>query len=155
MIAKTRSVILASNNIPYLRRGAQSIPQTSHEAHRRLEYAKGVHSFENETVNADLTIVTESEVIKEFIASIVPTAQPQEYLSKQALIRHAKPTIAAMLLFADEPQAILPKHCGIKIYRYKTTAAEGFREAEAFIPKTVEGSLYKSKSIVPWHSRKN
>jgi hypothetical protein len=46
------------------------------------------------------------------------------------------------LLFADEPQAVLPKRCGIKVYRYKTTEGQGFREALAFDPKTVEGCLY-------------
>lgn len=142
IMGKTRGLTLASNNVPYLRRGAQSIPQNSNEARRRLEYAKGVHSFENELANADLPLVTESEIVRNFITNVVPTAEPAEYLRKQTLIRDDRPTVAAVLLFADEPQAILPKRCGIKIYRFKTTAAEGFREAEAFIPKTVEGCLY-------------
>jgi ATP-dependent DNA helicase RecG len=64
-------------------------------------------------------------------------------LRKQSLIRENRPTVASLLLFADEPQAVIPKHCGIKVYRYNTTEVEGFREAEAFIPKTVEGYLYK------------
>ena len=142
-VNKTKGVTLASNNIPYLRRGAQSLPQNAHELRKRLEYSKGVHSFESELVNVDLQFVTESAVVKEFIADVVPTAAPDEYLKKQALIKDGKPTVAAVLLFADEPQALVPKHCGIKIYRFKTAAAEGFREAEAFIPKTVEGCLYK------------
>lgn len=143
MIGKTRGVTLASNNIPYLRRNAQSIPQNSNEARRRLEYAKGVHSFENEPTSVDLALVTDSEIVKFFIQNVVPTAQPDEYLRKQALIREDRATVASVLLFADEPQPVLPKQCGIKIYRYKTTAAEGFREAEAFIPRTVEECLYK------------
>jgi len=142
-VGKTRGVTLASNNIPYLRVGAQSIPQTSNEARRRLEYAKGVHSFESEPTNVALSLVTESVIVQHFILNVVPTAKPEEYLRKQALIRENRATVASVLLFADEPQPILPKQCGIKIYRFKTTAAEGFREAEAFIPKTIEGCLYK------------
>ncbi len=142
-VNKTRGLTLASNNIPYLRRSAQSIPQNTHELRRRLEYAKGVHSFENESTNADLPVVTESDIVQEFIANVVPTAKPEEYLRKQSLIRDDRVTVASVLLFADEPQSIIPKHCGIKIYRFKTTSAERFREAEAFIPKTVEGCLYK------------
>jgi ATP-dependent DNA helicase RecG len=142
-VNKTRGVILASNNIPYLRHNAQSLPQNTIELRRRLEYAKGVHSFENEITHADLSVVVESEIVSEFISTVVPTAKPEEYLRKQTLIRDGKATVAAVLLFADEPQAIVPKHCGIKVYRYKTTQAEGFRDAEAFIPKTVEGCLYK------------
>lgn len=47
-----------------------------------------------------------------------------------------------MLLFSDEPQILLPKRCGIKIYRYKTTEKEGFRDVLAFTPKTIEGCIY-------------
>ena len=142
-INKTIGIILASNNIPYLRFGAQSIPQNTPELRRRLEYSKGVHSFENDLTNADLSVVTESNVINDFIRDVVPSSQPEEYLRKQSLIKESKATVAAVLLFADEPQSILAKHCGIKVYRFKTTAREGFRDAEAFIPKTVEGCLYK------------
>jgi len=142
-VTKTVGIMLASNNIPYLRRGASSLPQTSTEARRRLEYAKGVHSFENETTNADLPLVADSTVVHEFVSNVVPTTPPEEFLKKQLLIKQGKATVASVLLFADEPQAILPKHCGIKVYRFKTTASDGFREAEAFIPKTVEGCLYK------------
>lgn len=35
-----------------------------------------------------------------------------------------------------------PKHCGIKVYRYKTQESEGFREVLEFDPKTVEGCIY-------------
>jgi ATP-dependent DNA helicase RecG len=126
-----------------LRRNAQSIPQNTNELRRRLEYAKGVHSFENEPVNIDPALVTESEIVRHFIENVVPKMEPQEFLKKQLLMRDGVPTVASILLFADEPQPILPKHCGIKIYRYKTTEKEGFRNAEAFIPKTVEGCLYK------------
>jgi ATP-dependent DNA helicase RecG len=80
--------------------------------------------------------------VKRFVQDVVPSATPDEYLRKQSLVKQGKPTVAAVLLFADEPQAVIPKHCGIKVYRYKTTNAEGFRDAEAFIPRTVEGCVY-------------
>jgi ATP-dependent DNA helicase RecG len=143
IVSKSAGVTLASNNIPYIRLGAQSIPQNTPELRKRLEYAKGVHSFESDTTNAGISQVTQSDVVKEFIRDVVPTAQPEEYLRKQGLIRETKPTVASVLLFSDEPQAIIPKHCGIKVYRFKTTETEGSREQEAFIPKTVEGCVYK------------
>jgi ATP-dependent DNA helicase RecG len=142
-INKSIGVTPASNNIPYLRRGAQSIPQNTPELLKRLERSKGVHSFENDLTNADLAVATQSDVVKEFIQTVVPSSTPEEFLGKQSLIKDNKLTVAAVLLFADEPQAILAKHCGIKVYRFKTTAAQGFRDAEAFIPQTVEGCLYK------------
>lgn len=50
--------------------------------------------------------------------------------------------MACAVLFAEEPQAILPKRCAIKIYRYKTREKEGSRETLAFNPVTVEGCAY-------------
>jgi len=74
--------------------------------------------------------------------SVVPSAEPEAWLRKQGFIVAERPTVAGLLLFAEEPQAPLPKRCGIKVYRYKTRAAEGFRDVLAFDPITVEGCLY-------------
>lgn len=141
-INKTQDVILASNGIPYIRRGAQSLPVDTTEQMRRLEYSKGVVSFETEVANVPVETITESDVIKDFISHVVPSSTPESWLKKQVMIRGGRPTVAALLLFADEPQAALPKRCGIKVYRYKTKELEGFRGALAFDPETVEGPLY-------------
>lgn len=87
-------------------------------------------------------MVTTSAVVTDFIKEVVPTSDAESWLKKQALLRTDKPTVAGVLLFADEPQALIPKRCGIKVYRYKTREAEGFRGALAFTPETVEGALY-------------
>jgi ATP-dependent DNA helicase RecG len=142
-INKTRSIMRASNDLPYIRRGAQSLPVNSQEALKRLEYAKGLASFEDETTNVPLNLVTESDVTKDFITRVVPSAESAIWLKKQALVRENKPTVAGVLIFTDEPQAQLPKRCGIKVYRYKTSESEGFREALVFTPETVEGCLYE------------
>jgi ATP-dependent DNA helicase RecG len=49
------------------------------------------------------------------------------------------PTVAAEILFNDEPQTVLPK-TSVKIYRYKTDKNEGTRDTLDFNPITVEGS---------------
>ena len=87
-------------------------------------------------------MVTSSDTVKKFIVDVVPNTEPEAWLRKQIMLRQDSPTVAAVLLFAEEPQAVLPKRCGIKIYRYKTKEAMGFRDALAFMPKTVEGPLY-------------
>jgi ATP-dependent DNA helicase RecG len=92
--------------------------------------------------NVDRAAIIASDVTAAFIKNVVPSAEPEAWLRKQQLIRGDKPTVAGVLLFADEPQALVPKRCGIKIYRYKTQEAEGFRDALAFDPITVEGCLY-------------
>lgn len=142
-VNKTRAIMRASNHLPYLRRGAQSLAVDTPDALKRLEYAKGLTSFEDETTNVVAALITESKVTQEFIKRVVPSSEPSAWLRKQALIRQDKPTVAGVLLFADEPQAQLPKRCGIKLYRYKTNESEGFREALVFTPETIEGCLYE------------
>jgi len=141
-INKTQEIKYASNGTAYLRRGAQNLPQDSPESMRRLEYSKGITSFERETLPEPLSLVGESEAVKAFIRDVVPAVEPEKWLRKQILIRNDKPTVAGILLFADEPQAVLPKRCGIKVYRYKTIEEHGLRDTLAFVPKTVEGCLY-------------
>ena len=141
-IGKTQSIFKASNGIPYVRRGAQSLPATTPEELKKLEQLKGISSFETEATNAPKDFVTDSKVIKAFVRHVVPTSKPEAWLRKQALIKEEKPIVAGVLLFADEPQTHLPKRCGIKVYRYKTRDAKGTREALDFTPKTIEGCLY-------------
>jgi ATP-dependent DNA helicase RecG len=141
-VDKTRKVICASNGVPYLRRGAQNLPQNTTEKVRRLELTKGVTSFETETLNIPKEVITESCIIENFVREVVPTTTADAWLRKQNLLVAEKPTVAGVLLFSEEPQATLPKHCGIKIYRYKSREKEGHRDLLADQPITVEGDLY-------------
>src|ERR1035441_9835333 len=50
-ITKTLSVKRATDGTVYVRRGAASLPVGDSEALKRLEYAKGLSSFETELVN--------------------------------------------------------------------------------------------------------
>lgn len=141
-VRKSSDIKRATDGMPYIRRGAQNIPVNSPEALRRLEYAKGVASFENEVLNEPAEVITNSVPVIEFMLGVVPTAEPAPWLAKQRLIRDGRPTVAGVLLFAEAPQAILPKRCGIKIYRYRTKENQGSRETLAFTPVTVEGDIY-------------
>ena len=141
-IQKTRDIKYASDGKPYIRRGAQSLPVISPEDIDRLSRAKGLSSFETQPVNVPLDFVSNSEAVIGFMLDIVPSAEPVTWLRKQLLVVDEKPTVAAVLLFSDEPQAALPKRSAIKIYRYKTTDLEGKRENLAFDPITIEGCLY-------------
>jgi ATP-dependent DNA helicase RecG len=141
-INKTQGAIFASNKIPYIRRGAQSLPVNTPEKLKRLEMAKGVISFETELVNISKEVITKSSITERFVKEVVPTTKPEPWLKKQNLLREERPTVAGTLIFAEEPQAALPKMCGIKIYRYKTRDAEGHRDLLAQDPITVEGDLY-------------
>jgi ATP-dependent DNA helicase RecG len=141
-INKTQTVMKASNGLPYLRRGAQSLPMNTPEKVKRLELSKGIVSFEAELLNLPKEIITESPVIESFIKEVVPTSTPERWLKKQNLLNGERPTVAGTLIFAEEPQAALSKHCGIKIYRYKTRELEGHRDLLDGDPATIEGDLY-------------
>lgn len=141
-VHKTRDIRKSSDGTPYVRRGAQNLPVTSREAMKQLEYVKGLASFETEPVDAPVHVVANSVPVLEFMLAVIPTAEPGPWLEKQLLVRDGRPTVAGILLFAEEPQALLPKRCGIKVYRYRTRDKDGSRETLAFDPATVEGHMY-------------
>lgn len=141
-IRKSKDVKEASDRKAYIRRGAQNLPVDTDEGLLRLRRNKGLTSFETEPVSVDKNLITNSDPIIQFMLEVVPTAEPEPWLKKQQVILQDKPTVAGLLLFADEPQAAVPKRCGLKIYRYKTKDEEGSRETLAFDPISVEGCLY-------------
>jgi ATP-dependent DNA helicase RecG len=141
-VAKTRDIKKASDHKVYVRRGAQNLPVENPAHIEILRRDKGLTSFETEPVNYDPTVVTNSEHIIKFMLEVVPTAEPAAWLKKQSLLIDERPVVAAVVLFADEPQAVLPKRCGIKIYRYKTVDAEGTRESLDFDPISIGGCAY-------------
>lgn len=142
VVHKTAAIKTASDGRVYVRRGAQNLPITSEEELARLRYNKGLTSFENELVPVELETVTNSATVIGFMLEVVPSAEPETWLRKQRLILSGKPTVGALVLFSDEPQAALPKRCGIKIYRYKTKDPTGSRETLAFDPITIDGCAY-------------
>lgn len=142
-VFKSRSIVPTASNDVYVRRGAQNIPVKSQEQLDRLNLNKGISSFESSTINVPEDLISNSTEIINFILDVVPHQEPENWLRKQMLIVHDKPTVAGALLFAEEPQALLPKRCGIKVYRYRTVEDEGTRESLDGVPSTVEGSAYR------------
>lgn len=122
-IFKTQSIVYCTDGkIPYVRKGAQNLPCDTPEKIRRLELDKGISSFENEVVaESDLSDVRDSIVWKMFKNNIVPDIDAEAWLKKQRLLVGDKLTIAALLLFSDEPQVCLAKRSSIKIFRYQTS----------------------------------
>jgi ATP-dependent DNA helicase RecG len=142
-VSRTQGVVKAADDKTYVRRAAQNLPQETPEELKRLEYTKGVATFEGHPVRIPRNVIVESPIIRDYLKHVVPNAEPEAWLRKQSLIVNDMPTVAGLLLFSEEPQAQIPKRCGIKVYRYGTQEAEGFREVLAFVPITVEGCLYK------------
>lgn len=141
-VSKTREIKKASDSKVYVRRGAQNLVVETPERLEILRREKGISSFESESVNCPVDVVSDAATYVKFLESVVPRAEPLAWLRKQLLVTADKPTVAAVLLFADEPQAVLPKRCGLKLYRYKTTAEKGTRETLESTPLTIEGCAY-------------
>lgn len=142
-IFKASDILYATNSKAYVRRSAQKLPVEGQQALERLRYDKGIVSFEDNLVDCDIQDITESVALSDFLSHTVPTVEAESWVTKQRLIRNGRATVAGVLLFADEPQAILPKRSAIKIYRYKTKTEEGERDLLAFDPLTIEGSAYE------------
>jgi ATP-dependent DNA helicase RecG len=142
-VTKSRDIIKTTSDEVYVRKGAQNLRLDRPEELERLRLNKGLSSFEAMTVDASSDVVANSEATIAFMLEIVPHQEPDKWLRKQHLVIGDKPTVAGTVLFADEPQALLPKRCGIKIYRYRTSDDEGTREALEGVPTTVEGCAYR------------
>lgn len=108
-------------------RGAQNLPVIGDEALKRLELDKGLSTFEDDTVNVPIDTITNSITTLEFVLLQVPSAEPDFWLKSQFVLMNDKPTVAGVLLFADEPQAALPKRSAIKVFRYATRECAGRR----------------------------
>jgi ATP-dependent DNA helicase RecG len=141
-IPKSKDILKASDGYPYTRKGAQKLRVEIPEALHRLRLDKGIVSFEDEVVNTTLADVSNSVTVINFMLNVIPNADPESWLAKQALVVDGRPTVAGVMLFHDEPQSVLPKHSAIKIYRYKTRDDEGTREQLAGDPITIEGCVY-------------
>jgi len=142
VIPKTMDILTATDGVAFIRHNAQNLRVTGEDALRRLRLDKGIVSFEDETVNIDECVITNSVNTASFMLEVVPSADPGDWMKKQNLISSGKPIVAGVLLYADEPQAALPKRSAIKVYRYQTREHEGARDQLVFDPITIEGSLY-------------
>ncbi|MBE0681593.1 MAG: putative DNA binding domain-containing protein [Anaerolineales bacterium] len=141
-VLKNSTVVKSTDGKVFIRKGAQKVPVDTEVAMERLKLDKGISSYEDYAVNTDLSDITNSSKIIEFLLNVIPTAEPDAWLKKQKLILNDKPTVAGVLLFSEEPQIALPKRSAIKIFRYKTDKPAPEREHLAFTPLTIEGCAY-------------
>jgi ATP-dependent DNA helicase RecG len=137
-------IIYATGGKAYVRRAGHNQEVNTDAMKRQLERNKGIISFEATPINTDPNIIINSIATRTFMNNLVPSAKAEEWLKKQQTILDEKPTVAGVILFADEPQAILPKRSGIKIIRYTTSKfGNGTRETLSGEPISIEGCAYK------------
>jgi ATP-dependent DNA helicase RecG len=90
VVTKTKDIVDATNGHPYIRRNAQNLCIRDEAGMQRLRLDKGIVSFEDEAVNTDVVTITNSKKAIEFILTVVPSAEPDEWMHKQNLVAKDK-----------------------------------------------------------------
>jgi ATP-dependent DNA helicase RecG len=144
-IEKSEKVHHTADNTVYIRVSSQSMPLKDPQRLQELSFAKGETSFEDmHYKGAKAEDIFESQEIKRFLADYSPASDPIDFTVNQNLIDRNtyEPKISGLLLFNDNPVAVLPRKCGIKITRYDTS--EKIPERDHLKEQVnIEGSLYQ------------
>lgn len=141
-VRKVKEIVRSTSGDIYLRVNAGKIKLDTDDKIKRLEFDKGIITFENEWVECPLERVENSESIINFMINVIPTGEPKRYLENQDLIKDNYTRVSGILLFCDEPAVFLPKRSSIKVMRYKTKQEGISREHLSGTPLTVEGDVY-------------
>lgn len=144
-VEKSSQVHQANDKKVYIRMSAQSLPVSDTDKILNLTYAKGASSFEDQVVNGvEVESIVDSTQLNTFLDDYSPKTDPLEFVVNQHLcdVKTWEPKISGILLFANEPSAIMPRQCAIKIARYETKEDDPERD---HLKETiaVEGPLYE------------
>lgn len=136
----------ASNNV-YVRKGAQCIQIKNQADITNLQLSKGSRSYEDQSIEGyDIKRLTESHELNSFLQTYSPQTDPYSYLRKQNLISSQKnnerATYAGILLYDENPSAMAPKKCALKIVWYDTNEIEPERE-HLKDQTTIEGPIHE------------
>lgn len=144
-VEKSEKVHSTADNTVYIRVSAQSIPLKDPQRIQELSFAKGETSYEDLVYrDARAEDIFESFEIRRFLKDYSPQSDPIDFTVNQNLVdrNSYEPKMSGLLLFNDNPVAILPRKCGIKITRYDTS--EKVPEREHLKEQVnIEGSLYE------------
>jgi len=140
-VRKSESVHHMSDGRVFVRRNAATVELTGKTV-TDLSLAKGARSYEDQLL-ADYTwedVGAEPELAF-FLQTYSPATQPVDFLWKQRLVNRdtGEARVAAAVLYAENPAAVMPKRCGVKLARYETKDEEPRREHLAATPSTIEG----------------
>lgn len=126
-VGKTREVCKTASGSIYVRGAASVVHVESVEGLTALKLQKGITSFEDETTKAPLEMITNSYQITEFVVETLTFSEAEPWLRHQLMILENRPTVAGVVLFADEPQIVLPK-ASVMVYRYASRDKVGSRD---------------------------
>lgn len=141
IVQKTPFVVSSSDKRVFKRQNASDREIKNPEDLQALLLEKGVRSFEDSAVEAEWEEISDSPLMKNFLANVVPHSTVEDLLKKERLSTNDRLRACALLLFDENPQSLLPQ-AAVKLYRYRTLANEGDREDLEGQPLTIEGPIY-------------
>ena len=141
-VKKVKEIVKSTKGEVFVRLNAGKAKLDTEDKIKRLQFDKGIVSFEDEWVNLKMDKIENSLSILNFLINVIPNAEPLTYLNNQELIQDGQCKVSGVLLFCDEPAIYLPKRCSVKIMRYKTKDDEIGREFLDGVPLTIEGDSY-------------
>ncbi|MDO7138891.1 RNA-binding domain-containing protein [Algibacter lectus] len=144
-IPKSPKVHYTSNGDCFIRINALS-KKIKGERITTLAYSKGAELYEKKIVEgAEFQDIIDSGIIQKYQKRINSKQELFKFARKQRLLSKKDnnyfPNVSCVLLFDDEPQAILQSRSAVKVYRLRTTNKEYKREHLQEMPKTINGPL--------------
>ena len=107
--------------------------------------AKGVTSEEDTLLpSVRAETIVEGKHLSNFLAELpITDKDPFNFAVQENLLHEAMhPTVALVLLFAQNPSATMPRQCAVKIVRYDSSEEEIERDALTNDQHTIEGPLH-------------
>ncbi|MHB8531620.1 MAG: ATP-binding protein [Solirubrobacteraceae bacterium] len=139
-VYKSASVHRTDAGTVWKRSGAQDLSLSGQQI-TDLSLSKGSSSYEDqmlEKYGAD-DLAAETELLS-FLDSYSPATASVDFAKKQHLIdSDGRASVAAAVLYAETPAAVVPKKCAIKVARYETQDAAPTRDHLLGTPLTIEG----------------
>lgn len=118
-ICRTAGLLCATDGAAYIRSGGRNIPCANPELLRNLRWEKGLCSYEDELTEYILEDLLHQKTFRKALEAATPQISSYDFLRSRFLINpYNQLRVAAILLYADLPQAMLPHRCGIRILRY-------------------------------------
>lgn len=143
-VEKSAEVHQTADGTVYARSGAQSLPVKDPQRLLDLQFAKGAVSFEDQLLRSVPTEeVSEGDELQRFLSEYSPKSDPLEFALNQNLVdrKSWEPKVAGVLLFANNPAAVMPRKCSVKVARYETKEDDPERE-HLKSTLSLEGPLY-------------
>lgn len=137
----TNKIIKTSSSEVYLRIGDSS-KKLGYEDIKNLEYDKGERLYEEELVERSSLEDIDKEVLSEYKKKVNSDLNDKEILEARGFIYKDQLTVAAVVLFAKNPEKFIP-NCKIRFIRYDGSEAQVGTEMNIIKDISIYGSLHK------------